>query len=1016
MGICANIMVKNEEARVERCLRSLVPHAESFVVCDSVAAYSPVVFKQNEMVRIATLEELFLLVPSPVEATNKGEEIKRCAALGIEVWHRMKGCRNGQSWTGLNAVIRHGYSGKMMRVNTGDGLVDVTPNHSLFSSRGRSVAACSLKIGDRLLEGELVGCHNSGKGNIAKLFLGSEELAWCWGVFAAEGSAYRNKISGYCTVKWSNADFGVLGRCYLAMERDMCLRPHKITSPGKDGVRALICSGEAVFRFFRERFYDLQGEKRVPTEVLNAPDNIRRAFLEGYMKGDGHWMEGCYPGYTTKSWLLAQGVLWLWNSLGYHNAGVAIRTDKPNIMAVRLNITDGRRMVPDAVKKIWEMNYEGMVYDLSTDDGRFQTGVGTIFAHNTGSTDRTKEVAADLLGRAGRRYHVVPTSFRAWDQARNEALDAARSLEPGASYLMLADADMELRTAPGFDFGSLTADAYKVRQESGAAWYDNVRLVRPGARASYKGVTHEFLAVEGRVERTDGFWFLDHADGANRKDKFDRDIKLLRDGLASDGMPSRYMFYLAQSYRDKGDTAEALRWYSTRADFGGWKEEAWYSAHMAGRCAKALGRFPEFLEWELRACAESPDRAEGWMDLARAFRERGWHELAFVFAERASRCRAAGSSLFVDKAAHGYQPKAEMSISGYYVGGEARAKAKGAAYELLTEPGLPQGDAWAARQNALFYLEGAAAEFPGARPGLADFGVAEGVFGENNPSLCARPDGGYEMVVRSVNYEWPASGPFKARILDGSGKVQTRNWYVRLGGDMGVESRVLMDFARLPPPPYDSVIHGVEDMRLFRWRGRLFGVGMSTRYNREGRCRQVLVEMEEGGQPKRLVPLEYPGSAATEKNWLPFCGHDEEMLLLYRCGPTKVVRVDPETGEVSDKASSKPPADLSMWKGGSQLVPWRGGGWVFAVHETVEYEDKPRVYWHRLVHLGPDIAVRRFTEPFCFLKVGVEYCAGLAEGGDGLVASFGLEDRRAGLCWIPAGALESRWVPVERGR
>lgn len=631
---------------------------------------------------------------------------------------------------------------------------------------------------------------------------------------------------------------------------------------------------------------------------------------------------------------------------------------------------------------------------------------------DTGSEDNTREIVTRVLDEYKRRYHIVSTTFSTWDQARNEALDMARKLEPSSNYIMFVDADMEMRVKPGFSFDKLDAAAYHVRQESGALSYVNVRLVKTSVPAKYHGVTHEFIAVEGNVGTLDGIWFIDHADGTNRKGKFERDIKLLKGGLEANTLGVRYMFYLAQSYKDNGQFEEALRWYSARADAGGFPDEAWFSRYMAGVCAKNAGKVPEFLDWTMRACATNHDRAEPWMELARFCRDRGWQEMCFMFAERASKCRTS-SGLFVDVAAHSYMPLLEMSIAGYHAGPEYRAKAEKAAFRLLVDPIMPGNMKFRARQNAVFYLKGVQNVFAGALMAFKPIGVADGPYGECNPSVAAHPDGGLEMNVRSTNYRWSETGAMVPIVLDGSGKIITRNYYVRLNIQADVVSKVLMSTKELGEPPYESLVTGYEDLRIFRWQKRLFAVAMSKRHNKPGACRQVLMELSDEGHAKRVMPLEYSSPGTCEKNWLPIVG-TEDMLVLYRCSPTTVLKVGPETGVVSEVFKEASAMDFGSWKGSSQLVP-HGDGWVFIVHENADYPDRPRVYWHRFVYMNKKFRITRFTEPFVFTKVGIEYCAGLAHHAGGLVASFGVDDRQAGMCWVPYAALESAWVSVDKG-
>ena len=83
-------------------------------------------------------------------------------------------------------------------------------------------------------------------------------------------------------------------------------------------------------------------------------------------------------------------------------------------------------------------------------------------------------------------------------------------------------------------------------------------FVSRNAIGKYRGVTHEYLDVPGEGVIT-GISFLDHADGTNRKDKYKRDIRLLKKALRLEPNNERYWYYLGQSYRDAGQYADACR-------------------------------------------------------------------------------------------------------------------------------------------------------------------------------------------------------------------------------------------------------------------------------------------------------------------------------------------------------------------------------------------------------------------------------------------------------------------------
>jgi hypothetical protein len=73
----------------------------------------------------------------------------------------------------------------------------------------------------------------------------------------------------------------------------------------------------------------------------------------------------------------------LGNHLGY-NVSMNTRNDKPLI--TRLTFTKNtQRLNPIAIKKMYEIDYSGYVYDLTTYNHHFQAGVGRMIVHNTDS-------------------------------------------------------------------------------------------------------------------------------------------------------------------------------------------------------------------------------------------------------------------------------------------------------------------------------------------------------------------------------------------------------------------------------------------------------------------------------------------------------------------------------------------------------------------------------------------------------------------------------------------------------
>src|SRR4030095_14355270 len=79
------------------------------------------------------------------------------------------------------------------------------------------------------------------------------------------------------------------------------------------------------------------------------------------------------------------------------------------------------------------------------------------------------------------------------------------------------------------------------------------------------------------------------ASAKNPRHKFMRNVKLLREGLLKEPGNVRYVFYLAESYRDAGEKAKAVEWFQKRVDMGGWDEEVFWSKLQIGHLLHDIG-------------------------------------------------------------------------------------------------------------------------------------------------------------------------------------------------------------------------------------------------------------------------------------------------------------------------------------------------------------------------------------------------------------------------------------------
>lgn len=319
---------------------------------------------------------------------------------------------------------------------------------------------------------------------------------------------------------------------------------------------------------------------------------------------------------------------------------------------------------------------------------------------DTGSTDDTVEIIRGYFAGLGIPGVVLSSKFVNFEQARNEALDAARDSSLEFDYILLCDADMELQvTDPGFK-GRLDAPAYMLSQRSvNGLEYPNVRLLRRGLDARYRGATHEYLDVAaGERPLLEGVSYLDHEAGANRKDKYRRDIDLLTRSLATDPDNTRTVFYLANSYFDFGDTAQALAWYEKRMTMGGWQEEVFYSAYRIGQCFERLSREADMVSRHLLTFEQFPSRAEPLHSLALYMQRASRHRLAYHFAQIGSQVPMPKNALFVEPEVYEWRLDDIAAVALYWLG--RKGEAAGMNRRLLES--VPESHKARIRENLRF--------------------------------------------------------------------------------------------------------------------------------------------------------------------------------------------------------------------------------------------------------------------------------------------------------------------------
>jgi glycosyltransferase involved in cell wall biosynthesis len=294
---------------------------------------------------------------------------------------------------------------------------------------------------------------------------------------------------------------------------------------------------------------------------------------------------------------------------------------------------------------------------------------------DTGSTDNTAELIEEFFKKEGIKGELHHVEWKNFGYNRTQVFNYAQNK---ADYLLVFDADDLL--VGNVDFRDLSADCYQLKFVHGPVTFYRQHVFKGDLLWEYKGVLHEFphcLSKErcsnGQVE---GDYHIESRTiGARSKQepriKYLADARVLEQALAVEqdpGMRARYLFYLAQSYRDAGETELAINWYQQRVEVAGWVEEVWFSKYQIGKLLEQLGQIEKAKQAYLDAFEYRPTRAESLYSLGRLCNIRREFYQAHLFLDHAAKIPYTKDILFVSKTAYDYEIAFELSISAYWIG------------------------------------------------------------------------------------------------------------------------------------------------------------------------------------------------------------------------------------------------------------------------------------------------------------------------------------------------------------
>lgn len=313
---------------------------------------------------------------------------------------------------------------------------------------------------------------------------------------------------------------------------------------------------------------------------------------------------------------------------------------------------------------------------------------------DTGSTDNTKEIIKQTMDDLGIPGEIYDHEWVDFCTARNFALECVKGK---AEWGFWIDADEQLILDPKFSKDALMRNLQGFSIGStkviyGPQTYFRSQLFNLSVEWKWEGAVHEVMmpvdsSYKGRAATVEGFHTLVTPDGASwgdrsretQRKKYLEHAALLENYIKTN-KDVRWIFYLAQSYRDAFEWHKAEYWYSERVKRGGgyWEELYFSQLMVAVNKANQKKPVPEILDAYLEAGKYDRNRCEHLIPVIRHYQSTKNYPIAYMMSkyciDNHSKNPFPKSSLFIDNNVYDWQLYDIHCVNAYYMGkyGESR--------------------------------------------------------------------------------------------------------------------------------------------------------------------------------------------------------------------------------------------------------------------------------------------------------------------------------------------------------
>ena len=417
----------------------------------------------------------------------------------------------------------------------------------------------------------------------------------------------------------------------------------------------------------------------------------------------------------------------------------------------------------------------------------------------------------------------------------------------------------------------------------------------------------------------------------------------------------------------------------------------WYTMYKLANEYLNLNDIEQAELWVKNSCQLNKNRSENLYLLLKYFREIGNHKKALEYYELGKNIKKPDKGMNINENIYEDFFHYESTIIWYYLFEDKLEGLKKSIDYLNKKNPIHFENVF---NNLEFYIKPLKDKSISFKEFKFDY--IDGYFNSSS-SLIRFDKDRFLMNIRYHNYFINPQGHYlSTELKNGQYIVRTKNQYVFLDNQYNIISPQVMMPNDLNLPRNNSRIKGLEDMRIIKWNNKIYYSSASPEYSDYFRIIFGEYDIQNNTYNNNFI-LKSPNESECEKNWVPFI-HQNKMHFIYSWNPLQIGEVNFINKNLNLTYKFETPTYFKKLRGSSNPIKYKNY-WYCLTHSVKH--TSPRKYWHQLVLLDRDtLKPKRFTLPFVFCKMNIEYCLSMNIENDIITFIFSEFDKNTCLLSI----------------